>query len=296
MLTFNQLVALLAGQPAALWADWCSAILANQTPGTEAKVSPAKQRSVAGKAGNIAVIPVQGVITGRRSFWEEIGLVTSMETLLAATTAAVRDPDVKAIVWDMNTPGGSTNGLAEAHAALMELRGQKPVIAQVNQLSASAGYWLASAADEIAASPSSLTGSIGVYMMHTDISDMAAQAGISVEFIHAGEHKVEGNQFEPLSEDARAHFQSLVDYAYAQFTGDVARGRGIDIATVQGDKFGGGRVLTADKAKAAGMVDVIRTMGQTLEAYGGGAPTGGTLSQGGTRRRARALTLRELDK
>lgn len=296
MLTFSQLVALLGQEPAALWADWCSAMLAGKGLDVEARVSPAKQRSVAGKSGSIAVVPVKGVITGRYSFWEEFGIATSMETLLAATTSAIHDPDVKAIVWDMDTPGGSTNGLHEAHQVLMALRGQKPIIAQVNHLSASAGYWLASAADEIAASPSSLTGAIGVYMMHTDISEMAAQAGISVEFIHAGEHKVEGNQFEPLGEGARAHFQSLVDYAYNRFTGDVAAGRGIDLATVQSDKFGGGRVLTADRAKAAGMVDVIRTMGQTLEAYGGGAPLSAAPSNGGTRRRARALTLRELDK
>lgn len=290
MLTFSQLAAILGRLPAALWADWFSAMVASDDPETQAKISPAKQRSIASRAGAVAVIPVQGIITGKQDIWEMLGMATSMQTLLANMSASVNDPDVKAIVLDMDTPGGSTNGLAEAHEAMMAMRGQKPIIAQVNHLSASAGYWLASAADEIAASPSSLTGSIGVYMMHTDISQMAAQAGVAVEFIHAGEHKVEGNQFEPLNEDGRAHFQSLVDHAYAQFTGDVARGRGIDIGTVQGERFGGGRVLTADKAKAAGMVDVIRTMGQTLALYGGDT------SSGSKQRRARALKLRELDR
>jgi protease-4 len=117
---------------------------------------------------------------------------------------------------------------------------------------------------------------------------MFESAGVDVEFIQAGRDKTFGNQFEPLTDESRAYFQGLVDHAYQQFTGNVAAGRGIDAAAVQGEQFGLGRVLTAEAAKKAGMVDAIRTMDQTLAAYGAPAPTGDR------QRRALALNILEL--
>lgn len=295
MLTFSQLLALLGQEPVALWGDWLRAFAASGRfdllaglP-VDARVSPATQRSVAMKSGAVAVIPVNGVITGKPTMWEQYGLTMSGQSLVAATRAAVNDPEVKAIVWDMNTPGGSTSGVQEAHAELMALRGKKPITAQVNYMSASAGYWMASAADEIAIAPSGVTGSVGAYMMHMDLSGAMDQAGIKAEFIHAGKDKVLGNEFAPLDDAARAYYQGLVDHAYAAFTGDVAKGRGIGADVVRGESFGSGRILTADAAKRAGMVDVIRTMEQTLQAYGASALTGDR------QRRALSLQILELE-
>jgi signal peptide peptidase SppA len=294
MLTISQLLALIAGEPVALWSDWLNAMMAGhrlpeiQGADTEARVTPQTQRSVAARSGAIAVIPVQGVITAKRTPWEAYGYATSVQTLVALTADAVRDPDVKAVIHAYNTPGGSTTGLSEAHADIMALRGKKPIIAQVDHLAASAGYWLASAADEIVTAPSGLTGSVGVYMMHANVGRMFESAGVDVEFIQAGRDKTFGNQFEPLTDESRAYFQGLVDHAYQQFTGNVAAGRGIDAAAVQGEQFGLGRVLTAEAAKKAGMVDAIRTMDQTLAAYGAPAPTGDR------QRRALALNILEL--
>ena len=295
MLTFNQLLALLAREPVALWGDWLQSFMtARRFPGqgvagSDAKVSPAAQRAVASRAGAVTVIPVSGVITGKPTMWEPYGLTTSVQTVVTQTREAVNNPDVKAVVWDMDTPGGSTSGLAEGHAELMALRGKTPIIAQVNHLSASAGYWIASAADEIVAAPSALTGSVGVYMMHADISKMLEAEGVDVQFIQAGKDKVLGNQFGPLGDAGREYFQGLVDHAYQQFTDAVATGRGVSAAEVRSERFGEGRVLTADAAKKAGMVDAIRTMDQTLTLYGASAPTGDR------QRRTLALKLQELN-
>lgn len=295
MLTFSQLLALLGQEPVSLWGDWLRAFAASGRWDSlaglpvDARVAPQTQRAVSQKSGAVAVIPVNGVITGKPTVWEQYGFTMSGASLVAATRAAVNDPEVKAVAWDMNTPGGSTSGVQEAHADLMALRGKKPIVAQVNYMSASAGYWLASAADEIAIAPSGVTGSVGAYMMHMDLSGAMDQAGIKAEFIHAGRDKVLGNEFAPLDDAARAYYQGLVDHAYAAFTGDVSKGRNIALDVVQGESFGSGRILTADAAKRAGMVDAVRTMEQTLQAYGASA------LNGDRQRRALSLQILELE-
>lgn len=298
MLTFSQLLALLGNEPVALWGDWLRAFAASgrldmlsglPAADVEARVTPGQQRSVAMKSGAVAVIPVNGIITGKPTMWEQYGMTMSGASLVAATRAAVNDPEVKAIIHLHNSPGGSTSGVQEAHADLVALRGKKPIVAQVEYMAASASYWLASAADEISITPSGVTGSVGAYMMHVDISKALADAGMEATFVYAGKDKVLGNEFAPLDDAARAYYQGLVDHAYAAFTGDVSKGRGLGADVVRGESFGSGRILTADAAKRAGMVDVIRTMEQTLSAYGASAPTGDR------QRRALSLQILELE-
>lgn len=86
----------------------------------------------------------------------------------------------------MDSPGGGVGGVPEAFAALAAVRGRKPTVALSNPLMASAAYWLASAADQIVASPSALTGSVGVYHLHEDYSRAADAVGVTVSYIHAG--------------------------------------------------------------------------------------------------------------
>jgi signal peptide peptidase SppA len=219
----------------------------------------------------VAVVPVTGAIYRGAA-----------ERVVAQVRAAVADPRIAAVVLGLDTPGGTTTGLPEAHAALMALRGTKPIVAQVSHMAASAGYWLASAADEIVASPSSVVGSIGVYMMHVDQSAALAQEGLKATYISAGRDKVLGNGTEPLTDEGRAYYQGMVDEAYAQFTGDVARGRGVGLETVQGDAYGSGRVVTPRVALAQGMIDSIATLGDTLARF---------MPASATQRRARQLAL-----
>ena len=277
-----------------MWGQWLAAYFTagGQMPdlaALDARIAPQTRNAVAGRQGTVAVIPVRGVITPKPSMWEQYGLTTSVASVVNATRAAVADPNIKAVVLEYDSPGGSTAGLSGGHAELMALRGTKPIIAQVDHLAASAAYWLASAADEIAISPGGLAGSVGVYSMHMDQSEAMAKLGVKAEFIHAGSDKVLANGFEPLSDAGRAYMQGLVDAAYAAFTSDVAAGRGVDVSRVRGDAYGNGRVLTADAARAAGVVDVTRSMAQTLAAYGA-QPT----ASGDRQRRAMALRLIEL--
>jgi signal peptide peptidase SppA len=211
------------------------------------------------RTGVTAVIPIYGVIMPRATLMSELSGATSVEGLRADFRAALADPDVARIVFDVDSPGGSVEGIEELGEEIRAARGQKPMTAVANYLMASAAYWLASQADEIVASPSSLVGSIGVYAVHQDWSAAYEQAGVKPTLIKAGKYKAEGIDFMPLSDDAIAHFQESVDDSYEAFTAAVAKGRGTTPAAVRSG-YGEGRALTARRAKAEGLVDRIDTL------------------------------------
>lgn len=190
-------------------------------------------------------------------------------TLLLAQTmnALANDPEIGTIVLDIDSPGGVVTGTPEAADAIFAARKRKKVVALVNPLAASAAYWLASQAEEIIAVPSADIGSIGVFMMHTDCSKMMGDMGVKPTYIFAGKYKVEGNPYEPLTEEAKAYLQSEVDSIYAAFLKAVARGRGISVEEVEA-KFGQGRTMLAPVAKRVGMIDDVATIQVALSRFG----------------------------
>ena len=193
----------------------------------------------------------------------------AFSTLLLAQTmnALANDPDIGTIVLDIDSPGGMVTGTPEAGDAIFAAREQKRVIALVNPLAASAAYWIASQASEIVAVPTADVGSIGVFWLHVECSGMLANEGIKPTFIFAGEHKVEGNSFEPLSDAAREFQQREVDLIYRDFVKMVARGRGVSVAEVE-KNFGQGRTFMAPEAKRLGMIDRVATVDAALARYG----------------------------
>jgi signal peptide peptidase SppA len=220
------------------------------------------------RSGSVAVIPVYGVIEHRSDWMLEMFGGTSIDGFREALAAQMADPGVRAVVLDIDSPGGTVAGMTELAAELRAQRGgSKPIIAVANSLAASAAYWLASQADEVVVSPSGAVGSVGVYAIHQEASRMLDEMGITTTIVSAGPHKTEGNEFEPLSEEARADIQARVDSSYDQFLADVAAGRRVSVDKVAAD-YGGGRVLNARQALAAGMVDRIGTLSQTIDRLG----------------------------
>jgi len=215
------------------------------------------------RGGAVAVIPMYGIISQRASLMSDMSGGMSLEAFMGAFRDALNDPDVKGIVIDADSPGGSVSGIEEAATEIRNARGLKPIVFVVNTMMASAAYHLGAQADEIVASPSSLTGSIGVYSVHEDWSKADEIAGLKRTYVSAGKYKVEGNPDEPLSDDGRAATQQMVDDYYAMFVKAVARGRGVSAATVR-DGYGEGRVLTAKRALDAGMVDRIGTLDEAI--------------------------------
>jgi signal peptide peptidase SppA len=247
----------------------------------EAVVGPqAAARPTSRRAGAVGVIPVYGVIAQRMNMMSEMSGGTSTEALTQDLRRLAADPNVKAIVLDVDSPGGSVFGVPELAAEIRGARQQKHVVAVANSIAASAAYWLASQADELVVTPSGQVGSIGVFMEHDDMSAAMENDGVKVTLISAGKFKTEANPFEPLSEDAKAAIQAMVDDYYVQFVGDVAAGRSngktkYTRADVRGG-FGQGRMVMADAALKQGMVDRIATLDEVLQGLGVGNATNKT--------------------
>ena len=220
------------------------------------------------RSGSVAVIPVYGVIEHRSNWLLELFGGTSIDGFREALAEQMADPGVRAVVLDIDSPGGTVAGMTELAAELRAQRGgAKPIVAVANSLAASAAYWLASQADEVVVSPSGAVGSVGVYAVHQEASRMLDEMGITTTIVSAGPHKTEGNEFEPLTPEARADLQARVDASYDQFLADVAAGRRVSVDKVSAD-YGGGRVLSARAALAAGMVDRVATLSQTIDRLG----------------------------
>lgn len=225
---------------------------------------PASQKRAQRQAqAGVAVIPVHGTIVPKASVMTEISGGTSIADLRGMFAAAMGDPDVGSIVFDVDSPGGAVDLVPEFAADIRSARGRKPMLAVSNTMMASAAYWIASQADEVAVSPSSLTGSIGVFAAHQDLSAAMEQLGVKTTFISAGKYKTEGNSSQPLEGEARDHIQSLVDSAYAMFTADVSKGRRVSVSAVRGG-YGEGRVLDAKTAVSEGLADRVATLEQTI--------------------------------
>lgn len=213
--------------------------------------------------GATAILSLRGVISHRAGGMQESSGGASVERFISQFRAVMTNDAIGAVIIDVDSPGGTVAGVQEIVAEMMALRGKKPVVAVANSLMASAAYWIAAAADEIVSIPSGTVGSIGVFTAHQDLSAALEQQGVKVTLISAGKFKTEGNPFEALSDDARAIIQARVDKAYNQFASDVAAGRGVSVSDVKGG-FGQGRAVSSAEAKAAGMIDRIATLDQTI--------------------------------
>src|SRR5262245_42728304 len=175
----------------------------------------------------VALIPIVGTLVNRGAFVGDDGSgAVSYEGLATQIAAAGQDRDVHSILLDIDSPGGEANGMAALADTIRSVRGEKPIVAHVNDIAASAAYGIAAQADETVISPASAVGSIGVVLLHMDYSAELAKKGRKPTFIYAGAHKVDGNFFEPLSDGVRADLQSEVDQYYGAFVRTVAAGRG----------------------------------------------------------------------
>jgi capsid assembly protease len=221
-------------------------------------------RSARSSGGGVAVLPIVGTLAPRMSAFEERSSGgVSVERLTQSFRQSMNDPQVDAIVLDIHSPGGSVFGVQEFGDEVFQARRTKPVIAVANHEAASALYWIGSAASEFIATPSSMVGSIGVVAVHDDMSQALEMRGIKPTYITSAPYKAEGNPDEPLTDEGRAAMQKLVDDYDVKFVRTVARNRGVTMATVRKD-FGQGRIMTAEDALRAGMVDRIGTLDMAI--------------------------------
>lgn len=226
------------------------------------------EAAAAAAPSGIAVVPVFGTLVHRGSADNSSG-VTSTETIARKLREAEASHAVGTIVLDIDSPGGQVAGTPELAAVIGGLK--KPVVAVANSMAASAAYWLASQADEISVTPSGEVGSVGVVLVHRDVSEQLAKSGVRVTLVRTPDGKAAGHPFGPLSDEDTAHISEQVTATYRQFVSAVAAGRGVKDEHVE-TEFGGGRMLLAEAALSRGMVDRIETLDQALTriANGGG--------------------------
>jgi signal peptide peptidase SppA len=253
-------------------ADEIVSILALRAGGHTQGYQAADERPMVQTEGRIAVLRLHGAIMPRADMLSEMSGAMSLEKFRAAFREAAADEGVRAIILDIDSPGGDVSFVPETVADIRAAqRADRPIIAVANNMAASSAYWIASAADELVVTPSGQVGAIGVYMLHEDLSEALKAEGIAVTFLFEGPRKIEGNPFEPLDDTARAALQKDVAHFYAMFTADVAKFRGVAVAAVRADPeksddhFGGGRGVMAKEAVRLGMADRVATFEQTLE-------------------------------
>lgn len=215
------------------------------------------------RINKVAVLPLFGTIIPRGDMFEEASGATSVETFGKRFMDLVNNPEIGAIVLDVNSPGGQAGGIEEAAKKVYDARGQKRIIAVANHLMASAAYWIGTAADELVVTPSGEVGSVGVFAVHEDWSKALENEGLKITVIKDGKYKAEGNPYEPLSDEAHAAIQARVSEIYDRFVENVAKHRGVKSAIVR-NGFGEGRVVGAEEAVKLGMADRIATLDEVI--------------------------------
>ena len=173
----------------------------------------------------IAVIEISGVLIHRGGWIGQSSGQTSYEGIAAQIEAAASDPSVRGVALEIDSFGGEVAGVFDLADRIRALRRDKPVWAFVAEHAFSAGYALASQASRILLPRTGALGSIGVVVMHADLSGKLDQDGVQVTLIHSGQHKVDGNPYAPLADTVRGDIQREINVLRFLFAETVAAGR-----------------------------------------------------------------------
>jgi len=219
-----------------------------------------KDDEIAADGPYIATIYVEGTIASGQTGTFGIATGYQHQWTLDKIDELIADADNKGLIVFIDSPGGGVYESDELYLKLKEYKNKtkRPVYAVMGSMAASGGYYISTAADKIIANRNTWTGSIGVTIGTLyDISGLLEKYGVKTETITAGRNKAMGSSVEPMTEEQKAIFQSLVNEAYEQFTGIVSEERGIKLDDVK--KLADGRVYTAKQAFQLGLVDKIGT-------------------------------------
>ncbi len=214
------------------------------------------------KGNGTYVLSILGSMTHRASSLDALSGIQSYSAIKAELQEALNNPQVKSIILDMDSPGGTVAGAFDLRDFILESRGTKPIVALANDNMNSAAYLIGSAADEVYITQTGKAGSIGVVAMHIDRSKQNEEAGVKPTFIYAGDYKTAGNPHEPLGEDSLGYLQESVNQSYDMFVKAVAETRGLSEQAVRDTEA---RVYMGEKAVSAGLADGVTTMDALLE-------------------------------
>ncbi|WP_192987752.1 signal peptide peptidase SppA [Carnobacterium mobile] len=218
------------------------------------------------EANRVALLTVDGTILAGQSsgLWSTTGYDHNF--FLEQLEAVKADKSVKAILLSINSPGGGTYESAQIKDSLLELKEttDKPIYVSMGNLAASGGYYIAAPADKIFAAEETLTGSIGVIMSSTNLSELYEKLGIEDTTIKSGRFKDIGSNSRPMTEADQEILQKMVDSSYDRFVKVVAEGRKMNEKQVR--ELADGRIYDGAQALEAGLVDEIGYQEDALEA------------------------------
>jgi protease-4 len=206
-------------------------------------------------AGNVALITVHGPIyvSGSDSIFSEP--IASSDEIMKEIDEAVATPGIKAIIFDINSPGGS--GVASYEVAEKILGLNVTTVAVIRDIGASGAYWIASACDHVVANPLSMTGSIGVIGSYLEFSGLMDKYNVTYERLVAGQYKDMGSPFRDMTDEERALFQTKLDIMREEFVKAVSANRNMSYAEV--DRIADGSILLGSEAYDLGLVDSMGT-------------------------------------
>lgn len=214
---------------------------------------------------HIQVIRLTGMIQDKdeKSFFFSSDDSTS--NVLKQLRKAIKNDHVKGILLRINSPGGTVSASQEITGAVKAFRKtDRPVVVSMGDMTASGGYYVASASDRILAEPGSLTGSIGVIMHLMNFKGLTDKIGVQEEVIKTGQFKDIGSNYRPITPEERKILQTLCMDSYDQFVSAVAEGRKMSPADVR--RIGDGRVYSGRQALKLHLVDELGGYDQSLEA------------------------------
>lgn len=214
----------------------------------------------------VAVIPVRGVLLNRLGTLRPWGsYATGYDGIRQAYLTALADPQVRAIAFDIDSPGGMVSGLYDLADMIHAGRDRKTSWAILSESAYSAAYEIASATARVTVPRTGGAGSIGVITMLVDLSGMLSEAGIGVHFVHFGKHKAEEMRaaFTGVKPELLARVQGEVDRFGEMFVASVARNRGLDPATIRAQEA---RTFGGPDARAQGLVDAVMAPDEAFRA------------------------------
>lgn len=244
----------------------CSVISIDLTP----PVRPLVEQTVEGEGdAKVLLLDISGVLTDAAmapllTLGTPPPRVPLLVRLREELTKALADPAVRALVVRINSPGGTVTASDIIFQELTMYRetARVPLVAVLMDVAASGGYYVALAADQIVAHPTTVTGSIGTLMVSVNTEGLLQKIGVATEAIKSGAHKDMGSPFRALAPEERAIFQSVIDDLHRQFVARVAERRRIPRERARA--LADGRIYTAEQARALGLIDRIGYMGDAI--------------------------------
>ncbi|MFW5967844.1 MAG: signal peptide peptidase SppA [Persicimonas sp.] len=218
-----------------------------------------------GSAPEVAVVVVDGtIIRGESGQMPLIGeMVSGSDTLSEVIDQLRRDPGVKAVVVRVDSSGGDAIASDLIYRELRGLARHKPVVASMGNVAASGGYYVAAGADEIFATPNTLTGSIGIFTGKFSISKLSEFIGIGSTQLKRGERAGQSDMYRPWTEEQREGIAEGINYLYHLFIQQVARTRPLDAEEV--DEVGRGHIWDGEQAKERKLVDEVGSLTDAIE-------------------------------